>query len=76
MQNNYKEGKTRDLLTFNNPVVTNVLGNCRKRQLQKPSGLPGLSERTKVRRAERTKVRRADNTRKVCAVTVGVFQVI
>ena len=29
----YKEGKTRDLLTFNNPVVTNVLGNCWKRQL-------------------------------------------
>ena len=40
----YKEGKTRDLLTFNYPVVMNVLGNCRKRQLQKPSGLPGLSE--------------------------------
>ena len=61
---NYNEGKARDLsLNFNNPVVTNVLGNCRKRQLQKPSGLPGLSERTKVRRA--------DDTMKVCSVIHG-----
>ena len=50
-------------LHFNNPLAQNFLENSRKRKLQKPFGLPGLSERTKVRRAE--------DTMKVCSVIHG-----
>ena len=59
----YRERKANEFhLHFNNPLAQNFLEN-RKRKLQKPSGLPGLSERTKVRHAE--------DTMKVCSVIHG-----
>ena len=66
----YRERKANEFhLHFNNPLAQNFLENSRKRKLQKPSGLPGLSERTELRRAE--------DTMKVCSVfMVGVFMVI
>ena len=60
----YREGRITGLsLKFNNRGVQNLIGNCRKRQLQKPSGLHGLSEGTKIRRAE--------DTTKVCSTIHG-----
>ena len=50
----YRDGRTTELsLKFNNGLL-NVLKNSRKRKLQKPSGLPGLSERSKVKHAADT----------------------
>ena len=40
----YREGRTTELSFKFNDGLQNVLENCRKRKLQKSSGLPGLVE--------------------------------
>ena len=59
----YREGRTTELSLKFDDGLLNVLKNSRKRKLQKPSGLPGLSERSKVRRAA--------DTMKVCSIIHG-----
>ena len=59
----YREGRTTELSFKFNDCLQNVLKNSRKRKLQKPSGLPGLSERTKVRRTA--------DTMKLCPIIHG-----
>ena len=59
----YREGRTTKLSFKFNDGLLNVLKNSCKRKLQKPSGLPELSERSKVRRAA--------DTMKVCSIIHG-----